>query len=310
LEITRRLFFKWAASAAVTLGLSTSDLFQLQEVLAAGSEHPIIWIQGATCTGCTISLLNTTNPSIDEILIKNVDLQYHPNLNGMAGNSVIKTITDIASKNVGEFILCVEGGIPTGMNGNYCSIGEKDGKPWTMLDALKEIGPKAKYVVAVGTCAAYGGVVKPSKYTGIKSVKAVLGNTTRNPVVNLPSCPAHPYTLIGTLVTLLTKGMPKLDMEGRPVMYYNSTVHFQCPRLFTHPASQIGQFGCYRLLGCKGPSTTFTCPRLKWNNGVNWCVDKGNTVCIGCASPNFPAGPFYFKNSFTHFGSMGPNSMM
>lgn len=237
-------------------------------------------------------------------------MKYHPNLSTAAGDLAVSSIIDTVTTYNGKFILCIEGGIPTSIDGNYCIIADRDGKGWTMLDAVKELGPKSKYVLAVGTCAAFGGVVKPSQYTGIKTVKEILGGKTKNPVINLPSCPAHPNIFLGTVVTLLTKGLPKLDSYNRPQEYYYTTVHNNCPRRHTEMAGQVGAFGCYRSVGCNGPHTDFTCPLIKWNNGVNWCIDKGNMLCIGCASPNFPDGPFYQKGmggmgSDGHSGGMG-----
>lgn len=294
MQISRRTFLK-LATAAASLGLTGVDLFRLKEVFASGSAPPVIWLQGAVCTGCSISLLNSTAPAIDDILFSTINLQYHPNLMTAAGELAIATLTGAAEAGAGEFILCVEGGIPTSINGRYSIIGERNGEPWTMLDAVMELGCKAKYVLAVGTCASFGGVVKPSEYTGVRRLAEVLQGSTKNPVINLPACPVNPIVLVGTLVRLLTTGMPPLDSWGRPADYYGTTVHHICPRLTTPMVTQIGVFGCYEHVGCKGPHTSFTCPNLKWNNGVNWCIDKTNTLCIGCSSPNFPSTPFYGK---------------
>ena len=308
MQISRRDFMKWVAASAAALGLSSWDLIKVEQVLASSTSPPVIWLQGAMCTGCSVSLLNATKPTtIDDVLLNYVSVKYHPNLSTGAGDLAVSSIIDTSTNYKGEFILCIEGGIPTTIEGNYCVIADKDGKNWTMLDAVKELGPKAKYVIGVGTCAAYGGVVKPSTYTGVKTVKEVLNGKTSNPVINLPACPAHPDAMVGTIVTLLTKGLPKLDSSGRPTEYYPTTVHNNCPRRMTNMASQYGEFGCYRELGCKGPETTFSCPLLKWNNGVNWCIDQGDMQCISCASPNFPAGPFYYGGMGS--GGMGSGSI-
>ena len=295
MNISRRNFIKLATTAAASLGLTGVDLFRLREVFASDSAPTVIWLQGAVCTGCSISLLNSVAPTIDDILFNTIALKYHPNLMSMAGEPAITSLVDAADKSAGEFILCVEGGISTAINGMYSIIGERNCKPWTMLDAVTELGRKAKYVIAVGTCASFGGVVKPSEYTAVRRLAEVLKGSTMNPVINLPACPVNPIVLVGTLVQLLTSGMPAQDSWGRPTKYYGSTVHHLCPRLPTPMVSQIGVFGCYEHVGCKGPHTSFSCPNLKWNNGVNWCIDKTNSLCIGCSSPNFPSTPFYTK---------------
>ncbi|QNB46781.1 hydrogenase small subunit [Thermanaerosceptrum fracticalcis] len=305
MQINRRDFLKWITASAAALGLTSLDLVKVEQALAASTSPPVIWLQGAMCTGCSISLLNAANPTIDDVLLNKVSVKYHPNLAAAAGDLAVTSIIDTSDKYAGEFILCIEGGIPTGVNGKYCVIADKGGKDWTMLDAVNELGSKAKYVIAVGTCAAFGGVVKPSTYTGIKTVAQVLKGKTKNTIINLPSCPVHPNVMVGTIVTLLTKGMPRLDRYGRPVEYYTTYVHNNCPRRHTTMVDQYGKFGCYKGIGCKGPSTVFTCPLLKWNNGVNWCIDKANMQCISCASPTFPAGPFYYGG----MGDMGSHSM-
>lgn len=301
MRITRREFLRLATISAAALGLTPSDFLKLGEALASSTSPPVIWLQGAACTGCSIALLNVTNPTIDDVLLNTISLKYQTNLSAAAGELAIGSIIDSTTAADGQFILCIEGGIPTAAGGNYSVIGDRDGANWTILSAVNELGPRAKYVLAVGTCAVYGGVVKPSTYTGIKTVKEILGGKTRNPIINLPTCPAHPESVVGTMITLLTKGLPDLDQDNRPTDYFTTTVHNNCPRRFTHMVSQIGTYGCYRMIGCQGPSTIINCPLIKWNNGVNWCVEA-DMLCIGCASPTFPRGPFYYSGMY--MGSM------
>ncbi|MCM2332333.1 MAG: hydrogenase small subunit [Anaeromyxobacteraceae bacterium] len=293
--ISRRSFLRWASTAAGALGLTPIDLFRLERALADGRHPPIIWIQGAVCTGCSVSLLNATAPEVGDVLTGSVDLVYHPTLMALAGEQAMAALVEAADRRRGEFILCVEGGIPTSHAGAYTVVGERGGRPLTALRAVQALAPRARHVLAVGTCASFGGVVKPSRYTGVRRLDEILAGSTRAPVINLPSCPSNPIVLLGTLVELLTGGTPRLDTLGRPEAYYAGTVHHLCPRLPTPMVDRIGVFGCYEHVGCKGPHTGFTCPNLKWNDGVNWCIDKTNTLCIGCSSPAFPQTPFYTK---------------
>lgn len=290
MQITRRDFMKWVAASAAALGLSKLELIKLEEAMASGTSPPVIWLQGSACTGCSISLLNATDPTIDNVLLNTISMKYHPNLSTAAGDLAVSSIIDNSNTYNGQFILCIEGGIPTGANGNCCVIGDRDGGNWTMLSAVNDLGPKAKYVLAVGTCAAFGGVVRPDTYAGVKTVKEILDKKTKNPIINLPACPAHPNTVVGTIVTLLTGGLPKLDSSGRPTAYYSGSIHNVCPRKGTNKVKQFGQYGCYNSLGCQGPNTNINCPKAKWNNGVNWCIDA-YVGCIGCASSAFPTKP-------------------
>jgi hydrogenase small subunit len=149
----------------------------------------------------------------------------------------------------------------------------------------------ARYVVAAGTCAAFGGIpaAVPNE-SGSSPVATELANKTLNPVINLPGCPVHPTVMVQSLVDLLLAGMPALDTSNRPVLYYSAEVHSNCPRRGTGGAARPGQIGCYRRIGCKGPSTKNVCTQMKWNNGTSVCM-LTNYPCIGCANANFPTNP-------------------
>jgi hydrogenase small subunit len=290
MDISRRDLLKWAAVSATAIGLGADNLSRLERVLAAVGSPPIIWLQGASCSGCSVSLLNATSAPIETVLTQTVSMKYHPNLSAAYGEPAVTSMFDAATLQSGKFILCVEGGIPTGAGGKYCVVGERKGVPLTMLEAVRQLGPKAKRVVAVGTCASFGGVVKPSRFTGIQTVSQVLAGRTSSRVVNLPGCPAHPDTVLGALVAVLSGATLPLDSNGRPTKLFAGTVHSTCPRRETEEAQSIGRFGCYEEVGCQGPETVMSCPATKWNGGRNWCVNA-NQACIGCASPSFPTNP-------------------
>ncbi|OCL27748.1 [NiFe] hydrogenase small subunit HydA [Orenia metallireducens] len=295
MKISRRRFLQWTAASAAALGLSKFDLERLDNVvLAAGTKAPVIWLQGAACSGCSISLLNSIKETtIDDFLLNKVDMKYHHNLMTAAGDLAISTLDQAAIDHNGDFILIIEGGVPTADNGVYCVLTERDGQPWTMLDAVNELGSKAKYVINVGTCAAFGGVpAADPNPTGIQRTDNILSNKTINPIINLPGCPTHPYTIMKTIIDLLLNGMPNLDSEGRPAFAYGEKIHSNCPRRSIGKASQLGELGCYNGLGCKGQSSQYNCPNIRWNNQVNWCIEAGHT-CIACSIPSFPESPFY-----------------
>jgi len=225
------------------------------------------------------------------------------------------------------YILVVEGAIPTGANGAYCEVGNG----LSMIEAMRVFGRYASVVIAVGTCASYGGISAGSPNpTGALGVTAAMNylNLPRT-VINIPGCPAHPDWLVGTIVHLLTNGTaPALDSNGRPTQFYGTLVHTACPNLSSYNSSYsgeaghannrsclschsrtdgdvpnprtLGTSGCLFALGCRGRVTRGDCPTRKWNNpaantmGVNWCVEAGSP-CYGCTEPNFPDGmtPFY-----------------
>ncbi len=297
MKLSRRDFVKYCTAAAGALGLE-SVLSPMQRALASTSGPPIIWLKGASCTGCTVSLANRISGSapvdLADLLINTVDLVYHPTLMAAQGDLAVQTLR---SAEAGTFILAVEGGIPTQYNGKTCTLWTENGTDVTALAAVKDLAPKAKYVLSIGTCASFGGIpgAAPNP-TGIQSVQTASGKST----INIPGCPPHPDWIVWTIAQLLAGTVPTLDSYRRPTALYGSTVHSQCSRQSTSRsgswATSLSQSGlCMVNLGCKGRQTYADCPTRKWNNGVNWCVgtvsSNGNgtdSLCQGCTQSGFP----------------------
>lgn len=290
MTISRRDFLKYCTAAAAALGLSSLDLGLLQTALAAPGAPNILWLHGSGCTGCSVSLLNrvaaSAPVSVADLLQTSVNLVYHVTLMGASGELAVEAAEKAAS---GDYILVVEGAVPTAFHGQACWVWKRKGKHVTLLQAVKELSAKASHVVCAGTCASYGGVSAAGENPGrAKSVQAITGRTT----INVSGCPAHPDWIIFVLAQLLAGKKVETDSCGRPTAIYDSSVHLQCDRRHADKATALGQDGlCLRDLGCRGPDTCATCPELKWNNGQNWCVDA-NSPCIGCTSPEFPFKSF------------------
>ena len=292
MNLTRRDFLKASGALAGALALKATVLMQLQQALAAGGGPPVVWLQGQGCTGCSVSLLNTIHyMTVDDLLINTLDLNFHPTVMAAAGDLAVGAAVGAPS----GYVLVIEGAIPTGSGGDYCHI-------WpgmTMLGAVESFAQNAGVVLAVGTCACYGGMSAgwPNP-TGAKGVQDILGSGS---VINIPGCPAHPDWIVGTVAALLAGGMPVLDSVGRPIAFFGEHVHYHCPnREGGNQAKVLGDPGCLASLGCNGQQTHADCPVRKWNAsaqggyGVNWCVGARNP-CQGCTEPDFPDGmsPFY-----------------
>lgn len=267
-------------------------------------EYSVIWIQAATCTGCSVSVLNSVSPTIKNILIdevipgKHINLKFHATVMAGAGDLVIEAMEEVASKKKGGYILIVEGSIPTAENGIFGSIGEKDEKMVTMAERVGELGKDALAVLALGTCAAYGGIpAAGSNPTQCVSVGEFFDKKKINtPLINIPGCPPHPDWFVGTVASVLIGGLPNpedLDEHLRPKLFFGQLIHENCPRRAYFDegkfAKKLSDEGCLYELGCKGPVTYADCPTRMWNNGVNWCVNNGSP-CIGCCEPGFPDG--------------------
>ena len=289
MEITRRDFFRYAGASALALGLNQLHLDELERVLAATSgAAPVVWLSGSGCTGCSISLLNAVNPTIDQVLTSTISLKYHPNVMAAAGDLAVSAAR--STQQAGGYILVVEGAIPTGTSSKYCYVWDEGGQSVTMAEAVSSLAAQASYIVAVGTCAAFGGIPRTYSPAAAKGVGAFLGR----PVINLPGCPAHPDWIVGSLAAVLSGAMPTLDANSRPTAFYTrEPIHERCPREESQEASRFGQDGrCMEELGCKGPSTHADCDLRWWNNSQNWCIGV-NGLCIGCTEPDFPAFPLH-----------------
>ena len=275
-------------------------------------EYPVIWIQCATCTGCSVSVLNSVSPTIKNVLIdevipgKHVNLRFQATVMAGAGDIVIEEMEATAREKKGKYILIVEGAIPTAGNAaEYGSIGEKKGRLVSMVERVESLGRDAAAVIALGTCAAFGGIAagapNPSKAIGVGELSKQRNVTT--PLINIPGCAPHPDWFVGTVARVLLLGLPKpeeLDEHKRPKDFYGQLIHENCPRRAYFDegkfARKFSDPGCLNELGCKGPVTYADCPTRLWNGGVNWCIGSGSP-CIGCVEPGFPdqLAPFYQK---------------
>ncbi len=213
-------------------------------------EIPVVWYQAASCSGDSVSLLNSASPNVRNILIDEIIPGHHINLlfqmTVMAGQGepVMEILRDTAETRKGGYILVVEGTIPTAAGGAMGSVGEKGGKPLTMVEAVDHLGRNALAALAVGTCASFGGIFaaepNPSGSMGLADFFRSRGIKT--PVINIPGCPMHPDWFTGTVAHILLFGLPRadqLDDAGRPLSFFGSQIHENCPRRPSFDAGQV-----------------------------------------------------------------------
>ncbi len=265
-------------------------------------EISAVWLAGAGCSGCSVSLLNSVAPNIRNLLVepvlpgKHLNLRFHATIMAGQGEPVIEVLNDTRERKKGEFLLLLEGAVVTADDGLYCTIGESQGEHITLKDKFLEMAQDALAVVAVGTCASFGGIPSGAPNpSGCKGAGEVLEEAGINkPLINVPGCPPHPDWLVGTIAMVMLKGLPSpddLDYAKRPKAFFGKLIHDNCPRRAYFDTGQFakhpGEPGCLYEIGCKGPMTYADCPLRMWNNGVNWCVGAG-APCIGCVEPTFP----------------------
>lgn len=301
MELSRRDFLKGSSAIATAFGLQSLGVFGGSDAEALETDKggvPVIWLQAQACTGCTVSLLNSIYyTTIDDLLLNTLDLNYHPQLSAAAGNLAVAQVEKTYRQ--GGYVLVVEGAIPTANGGTFCYL-------WpglTALDAVARYTKNAAFILAVGSCASFGGMAAGAPNpTGAKGLDDAYGGKR---VIRIPGCPVHPDWVVGTIAYIIKNGKaPALDTYGRPLDYFSSTVHSKCPYRDSDEVSVLGRPGCLEELGCKGPKTHADCPSRKWNAGaagqpgVNWCIGAG-APCYGCTEPTFPDGmsPFYSHES-------------
>jgi [NiFe] hydrogenase small subunit len=288
-----------ACSEAVLRTFNTASLLQIIDNKAmdlknsnTATAHP--YFNSLALTGAKIDYF-------DDLVANTVSLDYHETLMAGVGTSsstadplVLSAHDDLAKlaqDNSGNFICVVEGAIPTADNGVYGMVGTK-----TMLKIAQEICPKAKYIIAIGACASFGGIPSAAPNpTGAKGVIAALYDpnapTALPPVLNVPGCPPNPVAFVGTVAYLLLKGeLPPTDAYMRPKFAYQAAVHLQCPYLSEYRDNSYSETNmpphCLKFKGCKGPSTKNICPTAKFNDSENFPMKAGH-VCIGCSQPEF-----------------------
>jgi len=282
---SRRAFLKFCAGVAATLGLPAEAEAAIVQTLGAGHRPAVIWLHFADCTGCTESMLVSEHPALDKLILELVSLDYHETL--FAGSGYQAEVMRKASMaaNKGKYLLVVEGAIPAGDGGIYCKIGGQ-----TAIELLNECAKDAAAVIALGSCASWGGVpsTQPNP-TGCVGVNEIW----KGPVVNIPGCPPNPYNFLSTVIHYITYGrLPDLDHQVRPKFAYSRLIHENCERRPHFDNGRFaGQFGdaghrsgwCLYKLCCKGPETYANCPSVLFGDagGGCWPVGTGHP-CIGC----------------------------
>jgi hydrogenase small subunit len=273
---------------AAPFGLAITNVLSPQAVAAVigkARRPSVIWLHMQDCTGCTETLLRTSEPDLASLIFDVISLDYHETIMAASGSDAELALKDAMSQNDGKYVLIVEGSIPTKDNGAYLKIAGRNG-----IDMLKDVASHAAAVISIGSCASWGGIpssnVNPTGATGVDSI------IKNKPVINLPGCPPNPYVLLATVLEYATTGkVPKLDALGRPKFAYDRLIHDHCPRRAHFDAGRFAaQFGdsghrqgwCLYKLGCKGPVTHAPCSTRHFNEVVDcWPIGIG-APCVGC----------------------------
>ncbi|RJX27297.1 MAG: twin-arginine translocation signal domain-containing protein [Desulfurivibrio sp.] len=292
----RRTFLKLAAALCASFGVNgmPGPVAAALKKIDPAAVPKLIYLQGLSCTGCSISLLQADSPSPLSMITDYSQLAFHADLSAVSGKKALGLIDRYIAGEAGEYFLAVEGAIPELMP-EACIIGHK---PFGQY--LEEAAKTMTGAVAIGACACDGGIpAAEGNLTGAVGLREFYGKRGINKlVVNIRGCSVHPDWVWHTIIHLVKIGVPEL-INDAPALFFKRKVHELCPRYHDFQqeifAEKLGDQGCLFKLGCLGPDTFADCPTRWWNSGQTWCVDS-NAPCIGCASPGFARKknfPFY-----------------
>ncbi len=305
--VSRRSFLKFSTYIASIMALPASMTDVLAQGLANARRQSVIWLSFQECTGCTESITRSFSPNLEDLIFDFISLDYSEALMNASGFAAEEARKQAMAENKGKYVLVVEGAIPLKDGGVYSASGGQSN-----LDVLRETAKDALAIIAMGSCATFGGIpaAKPNP-TGAVGVGEIIKD---KPIINVSGCPPIPEVMTGTISYILSLGkIPDLDALGRPLAFYGETIHDRCYR---RPFYERGMFAksfddegarngyCLFEVGCKGPTTYNSCATVKWNGGVSFPIQSGHG-CLGCSEPHFwDKGSFYEALS-THEGSLG-----
>lgn len=302
--VTRRRFLEFCGALAVTLGLSEVMVPSIHEALAesvigktGGNLKPVIWLELASCTGCTESLAQADTPDVATIVLDLISLNYAETLSAGAGFSLEEAKEQTIE--AGGYIVAIEGAVMEGWDGNALKIANEKS-----VDIVRHAASNAAAIICAGSCAVDGGwqAAAPNP-AGASGIQAFLQRSKADgsfkheipPIINVPSCPINPEHIIAVLVDVLLVGkFPDMNQYNMPSLMFGQYIHDNCPRRghfengeFVYKFGSVEELKGYCLypMGCKGPQTMNNCPIVRWNRRASWCVESG-APCAGCAVAN------------------------
>jgi len=273
----------------------------------------VLWIPaGLSCDGDSVALTSAMQPTIEEIALGAIPglpgVRFHwPLIDySLGGAEFLEAFFKAERGELDPFVLVLEGSIPNEAikkEGYWSGFGNKPGtdQPMTFSEWIDRLAPKAWAVLAVGTCATYGGIhAMAGNPTGAMGILDYLGwewkSSAGVPIVCVPGCPIHPDNLSETILYLLWQANGKapmipLDDAGRPQWLFGATVHEGCDRAGYYEQGDFAEDydspKCLVKLGCWGPVVKCNVPKRGWTGGVGGCPNVGG-ICIGCTMPGFP----------------------
>ncbi|MCB1757695.1 MAG: HupU protein [Gammaproteobacteria bacterium] len=271
----------------------------------------VLWLQSGGCGGCSMSLLNAESPDLLATFeLAGIELLWHPSLSEASTGDVHQLLAAVESGEQPVDALCIEGSVMRGPKGTgRFHLLAGTGRP--MMAWIEQLAGRARYTLAIGSCAAWGGITaagsNPGEATGLQydglHPGGLLGGDWRGPaglpVINVAGCPTHPNWVTETLLQLALDEFSANDMDHlrRPRSYADHLVHHGCTRNeyyeYKASAERPSDQGCMmEHMGCLGTQAHADCNTRLWN-GQGSCL-RGGYACINCTAPEFeePGHPF------------------
>jgi hydrogenase small subunit len=288
------------------------DAYAAQRRTEALTIHVLWMTSGLGCDGDSVAMTSATTPSLESLLTGAIPgapqlVIHNPVLAYENGDEFMRAWYDAEAGRLDPFVLIVEGSIPNERindGGHWSGLGvDRDTEqPITTNEWIDRLAPKAAALVAIGTCAAYGGIpAMKNNPTGAMGLPDYLGWDWKArsglPIVCLPGCPAQPDNMTELLLYLALHlagiaPRPELDERLRPTWMFGRTTREGCSRAgFTEQGKFAEEYGadprCLVKLGCKGPVVRCNVPTRGWVAGVGGCPNVGG-ICMACTMPAFP----------------------
>ena len=198
---------------------------------------PVIWLELQDCAGCTEAISRSLSPSLSNLVLNRISVDYHETLMAAAGTQAEEARRATMEKYRGQYVLVVEGSPTVLEGGAFCTIGGRSN-----LEILKEAAEGAAAVIATGNCAAFGGLPRAEPNPTV--AHAVMDLIKDKPVINIPGCPAIPDVTTGVIAHFLVLGSPAEDGRPQTARSFLRTHH---PRPLPPPAVLRGRAIRFRL---------------------------------------------------------------
>jgi len=288
-SLSRRQFLKACCVLTSILGLSPAAVPEVAAFAEKQSLPTVIWLHGHECTGCSEAFLRSVKPLVVDVILTAMSLEYDALLSAAAGKPLENHRKKIEREFPGEYLVVAEGAVPLHDEGCSCMVG---GIPY--VTALKTVAKQAAAIIAIGTCASWGGIqaARPNPTQSVPIHQVI----TDKPIIKIPGCPPIPEILAGVIAQYALFGqLPVVDRQGRPTRFFGNTIHDTCYR---KPFFEAGQFvetyddagakagWCLFKMGCRGPEAFNSCAGIRWWQGLSYPVQAGSP-CVGCSMDGF-----------------------